>query len=65
MKILTHTDGGYIGQYKMMKKSWKMTKTLANGYSPESTQRELPNEYQHDRVKMVFKKFAFLCFWLK
>ena len=28
----------------------KMTETLANGYSYESTQRELSNEYQHDRV---------------
>ena len=27
-----------------------MTETLANGYSSESTRRELLNEYQHDRV---------------
>ena len=27
-----------------------MTETLPNGYSSESTQRELSNEYQHDRV---------------
>ena len=33
-----------------------MTETLANGYSSESTLRELSNEYQDDRVKMVFKK---------
>ena len=32
-----------------------MIETLANGYSSESTQQELPNEYQHDRVWMVFK----------
>ena len=25
-----------------------MTETLANGYSSESTQRELFNEYEHD-----------------
>ena len=35
-----------------------MTETLANGYSSESTQRELSNEYQHDRVRMVFKMFC-------
>ena len=27
-----------------------MMETLAHGYSSESTQRELSNEYQHDRV---------------
>ena len=32
----------------------KMTETLANGYSSESTQQELSNEYKHDRVKMIF-----------
>ena len=31
-------------------KSWKMTETLAYWYSSWSTQRELSNEYQHDRV---------------
>ena len=35
-------------QNKMMQK--KMIKTLANEYSSESTQQELSNEYQHDRV---------------
>ena len=34
----------------MMEKNWKMTETLAHGYSDESTQQELSNEYQHDRV---------------
>ena len=29
-------------------KSWKITETLANGYSAESTKQELSNEYQHD-----------------
>ena len=32
-----------------------MTETLANGYSSDSTPKELSNEYQHDRVDMVFK----------
>ena len=33
-----------------MKKNWKMTETLAYGYSSESTQWELPDEYQHDEM---------------
>ena len=32
------------------KKHWKMTETLAYGYSSESAQQQLSNEYQHDRV---------------
>ena len=31
-------------------KKLKMTETLAHGYTSENTQRELSNEYQHDRV---------------
>ena len=31
-------------------KKLKTTETLAHGYSSESTQQELNNEYQHDRV---------------
>ena len=42
-----------------------MTETLANGYSSESTQRELSNEYQHDRDKMVFKNLCVLMLWTK
>ena len=34
-----------------------MTETLANGYSSESTRCELSNEYQDDRVKMIFEDF--------
>ena len=44
--------GGKFSQYKIMQKGWKMTETLANGYSSESTQRELSNEYQHDVLWM-------------
>ena len=40
-----------------------MTETLANGYSSESTQQELSNTYQHDRVSMVFKDFGVLVLW--
>ena len=37
-----------------------MTETLANGYSSDSTQRELSNEYQHDMGKMIFIFLDFL-----
>ena len=42
-----------------------MTETLANGYSCESTQRELSNEYQLDRVSMVFENICVLVIWMK
>ena len=42
-----------------------MTETLANGYSSESTQRELSNEYQHDMVSMFFKNLCVLLLWAK
>ena len=37
-----------------------MSETLAHGYSFESTLREISNEYQHDRVSMVFKNIYIL-----
>ena len=39
--------------------------TLAHGYSSESTQWELSNEYQDDRVSMFFKKICILVLWTK
>ena len=42
-----------------------MTETLANGYLSESTQRELSNEYQHERVYMVIKNLCILVLCLK
>ena len=39
-----------LANTKIKQKTWKMTETLANGYSSESTQWELSNEYQLDRV---------------
>ena len=42
-----------------------MTETLAYGYSSESTHQELSDEYQHDRVKMVFKDVCVLVLWTK
>ena len=50
---------------KKIKKQQKMTETLANGYSYESTRRERSNEYQHDRVSMVFKNICVLLLWRK
>ena len=42
-----------------------MTETLVYRYSSESTQRELSNEYQHDRVWMFFEKLCVLVLWVK
>ena len=46
-------------------KTWKMTETLAHGYSSESTQRDLSNEYQHDRVWMFFINLCAIVLWIK
>ena len=43
----------------------KKTEPLANGYSFESAPRELSNEYQHDRVWMVFKNICICVLWTK
>ena len=43
-----------------MQKTFKMTKTLANGYSSDRTRQELSNEYQHDRVLKVLKNVCIL-----
>ena len=42
-----------------------MTEILAYGFSFESTQRELSNEYQLDTVCMVYKDFCILMLWMK
>ena len=42
-----------------------MIETMANGYSSESSQRELSNEYQHVRVSMIFKNLCILVLWTK
>ena len=49
----------------MKQKMSKTTENLAHGYSSESTQQELSNEYLHDLVKMVFKNIFVLVFWTK
>ena len=42
-----------------------MVENLAIGFSSESTQVELSNEYQYDRVRMVFKNLCVLVLWTK
>ena len=54
-----------FGQYKMRQRNWKITETLANGYSSGSTQRDLSNEYQHDRDYMVIKNLCIIVPWTK
>ena len=49
----------------MMQNAEKMTETLANWYSSESTQGELFNEYQHDKVWMIFKNVCIFVLWMK
>ena len=44
---------------------FKMTKISSTGYSTERTQRELLNEYKHDRVKVGFKNIRILVLWTK
>ena len=63
--INPYAAGGWFGQYKIMQNIWKMTETLANGYSYESAQRELSNEYQHDRVQMVIKNLCVIVLGMK
>ena len=46
-------------------KTSKMTENQAHGYSYENAQGELSNEYQHDRVWMVFKNLCVLVLWTK
>ena len=48
---------------KNLKNDWN--ETLAHGYLSESTQQELSNEYQHDKVWMVFKNLCILMFGMK
>ena len=43
-----------------MQKKLKMTETLEHGYSSESIQGELSNEYQHGTVKMGIKNVVSL-----
>ena len=60
-----YAASGLFSQYKMMQKKPKMSKTLALGYSSGSTQRVLSNEYQHDRVGIIFKNPCALMLWME
>ena len=42
-----------------------MTEILAHGHSYESTQGELSDVYQHDRVLLFFKNLCVLVLWTK
>ena len=48
-----------------MQKTLKVIETLAHGYSSESSQRELSNEYQHNRVYTIYKNLCILVLWTK
>ena len=50
---------------KLCKNPEKPLKPLANGYSSESAQQELSNEYQHDRILMVLKNLCIFVLWAK
>ena len=54
-----------LANTKLCKNPEKPLKPLANGYSSESAQQELSNEYQHDRVLMVLKNLCILVLWAK
>ena len=40
-----------------------MTETLEYGYTSERSQRELSNEYNRNRVTMVFKNLCIIVLW--
>ena len=51
----------YLAYTKMMQKPLKIVETLANGYSSDSTQRELSYEYPDDLVRMISNFFLHSC----
>ena len=48
-----------------MWKKLKITETLGDRYSSDSTEEELSNEYQHGRVCMAFRQFSVLLSCIK
>ena len=52
-------------QFTTMQKIMKIILTKSCGYSYESSLRGLSNEYQHDRVSMIFKNLSILDLWTK
>ena len=51
----------YAAITKWCQKPLKNDCTLAHGYSSDSTQWGLSNEYQHDRISMFFQKYLRSC----
>ena len=43
---------------QIVKKNWKIFETISHRYPARCTQRELSNEYLHDRVNMGFRVFC-------
>ena len=56
---------GLVGQYEMPTKRGEMTKTFAHGYSFYSSPEEISNEYQYDRVLMIFINLCLLVHWAR
>ena len=50
----------HMGTHNMIDNPSKRTEAVAHGFSSESTRRELSDEYQHDRVEMVFENLCML-----
>ena len=49
----------------MMQKNLKITETMANGYSSDSTRRGLSYEYRDDLVRMIFVFFPIFVHLMK
>ena len=55
----------HLTNAQLCKTPKEMSVTLANGYSSESTRREIYNKYQYDSVSMTFKSRCVLGLWTK
>ena len=47
------------------KNNLNMTETMTHGCSSEGTQQDPSNEYQHYRVKVIFKNPCIIVLWTK
>ena len=55
--------GWKFGQHEIMTKICEMTETMENGYSPDSTQWELSNEYNMTGLRRVWLLFCYFVHW--
>ena len=55
-------SASYLCSLQDPRSKWKMTYKESLGYSSDSYQQKLSNEYQYDRVEMVIKKLC-VHFW--